>query len=145
MADGGEPGEVQVEVVGVFEQRVGGEGEEEQTRPVVVLRDSGRRELFLPITSCEALAVHLALSRQMVPRPLTHDLALRILEKLTAEVGRAVIARHPAKGYQAVLYLKAAEGEVVLPAEPGDAIAIALRAEAPIYVTEETLSLLEDE
>ncbi len=140
MAHGGEAGEVQVEVVGVFEQRSAGEGEEGLTRPVLVLRDAAQRELHMPVGSCEALAVHLALSRQLIPRPLTHDLALRILERLSAEIQRVVIARHPIDGYQSVIYLKASEGEVVLPAQPGDAVAIALRADAPVYVTEETLS-----
>jgi len=140
VAHGGEAGEVQVEVVGVFEQRSAGEGEEGLTRPVLVLRDAAQRELHMPVGSCEALAVHLALSRQLIPRPLTHDLALRILERLSAEIQRVVIARHPIDGYQSVIYLKASEGEVVLPAQPGDAVAIALRADAPVYVTEETLS-----
>ena len=134
-----ETGEVKVEVVGVFEAPAPG-GEDQAKAPLLILRDSAERELHLPIGSCEALAVHLALARQVVARPLTHDLALRLVEKLSATVGRVVIGRHPWDGHQAAIYLNAGEGEVVLPAQPGDAIAIALRAEAPIYVTEESLS-----
>ena len=133
------PGEVRVEVVGIYEQPATG-GEEEMRAPLLVLKDEAERELHLPIGSCEAVAVHLALARQLVPRPLTHDLAVRLLEKLSATVGRVVIGGHPWDGYQAAIYLDASDGEVVLPAQPGDAIAIALRADAPIYVTEEVLS-----
>ncbi len=133
------PGEVRVEVVGIYEQPAAS-GEEETGGPLLVLKDEAERELHLPIGSCEALAVHLALSRQLVPRPLTHDLALRLLERLSATVGRVVIGGLPGNGYEAAIYLDASEGEVVLPAQPGDAIAIALRADAPIYVTEEVLS-----
>lgn len=139
MAD---PAEIRVEVVGVFEQpaAAGSGGEEEARAPILILKDDADREAYISVGSCEALAVHLALSRHLVPRPLTHDLALRLLEKLSASVGRVVISKHlPDDAYRAVIYLQAPEGEVALRAEPGDAIAIALRAEAPIYVTEETL------
>jgi bifunctional DNase/RNase len=131
--------EVKVEVVGVFEQPAAGGGDEARL-PLLILRDPADRELHLSLGSCEAFAVHLALARRLVPRPLTHDLALRLLQKLSVTVGRVVIGRHPRDGYQATMYLNVEEGEMVLPAQPGDAIAIALRAEAPIYVTEESLS-----
>jgi len=133
------PGEVRVEVVGIYERPATG-GEEGMRAPLLVLRDEAERELHLPIGSCEAVAIHLALSHQLVPRPLTHDLAVRLLEKLSATVGRVVIGGHPWDGYQAALHLDTPEGEVTLPAQPGDAIAIALRADAPVYVMGEVLS-----
>ena len=128
--------ETQVEVVGVFERREDlPEGEERI--PLLVFRDGiARRELQIPIGSCEGFAIHVAIQQHVVARPLTHDLALRILEKFSATLQRVVIDDLRNGVYYASIHLTADEGEIVLPARPGDAVAMALRAEAPVYVTE---------
>jgi len=131
------PNEVRVEVVGIFQHRESGVEEERRT-PVLILRDSVDRDLDLPVGSCEALAIHLALGGHVVSRPLTHDLALRLLEKLSGSLERVVIDKAGRDSYQGSIYLRVPHGELCLTAQPGDAVALALRAETPIYVTEET-------
>jgi len=137
VATGGD--EVTVEVVGVFEQgQLPPEGVESQH--LLVLRDAAGRELQIPIGSCEGLAVYVALQQHVAARPLTHDLAIRLLEKFSVALERIVIDDLNDDVYRARLHLVAAEGEISLPARPGDAIALALRAEVPICVTEEVFA-----
>ena len=131
--------EVQVEVVGVFEQAVGYQNQDRRV-PVVLLRDPLGRELHLPIGSCEGFAIHIFLERHVAPRPLTHDLALRLLEKLSARLERVVVEAVPGEASHATLRLEARGGRLEVPAHPGDAVALALRAEVPIFVDEDLLT-----
>lgn len=131
--------EIRVQVVGVFERQIVFYNQEQRI-PLLLVRDASDRELHLPIGSCEGLAIHLALNQQVVPRPLTHDLGLRILERLSAQLGRVVIDDLSEEGSHATIHLRTAESDLTVDARPGDAVALALRAEAPIYVTEELLA-----
>jgi hypothetical protein len=131
--------EVKVEVVGVFEQEPDPPEGEERV-PLLILRDGDARELRVPVGSCEGLAIHVALQQHIVARPLTHDLALRLIERLSTALQRVVIDDLSADTFYASLHLLAGRDEISLPARPGDAVALALRAEAPIYATEEVLA-----
>ncbi|MFB3880379.1 MAG: bifunctional nuclease family protein [Armatimonadota bacterium] len=134
--------EVRVEVVGVFEQDVA-VGEEQHRIPVVLLRDliaPPSREVRVPIGSCEALAIQVALEARHLPRPLTHDLALRLLDKLSARLDRVVVDGLSGHHVHATLYLQAAEGEIEMGARPGDAVALALRADVPVLVKDDILA-----
>lgn len=135
------PDEVRMEVVGVFEQAVRLPDREERV-PLLLLRDPRNRELRLPISSCEGLAIHVALQQQVVARPLTHDLALRLLDRLSSGLSRVVIYEVAGEegACRARLHLVTGEGELLVEAQPGDAVALAVRAEAPVYVTEELLA-----
>lgn len=133
------PDEVQVEVVGVYEQRLELR-DEEQRIPLLLLKDPANRELHLPIGSCEGLAIHIAVEQQVVPRPLTHDLAIRLLERLSAGIDRVVIDNLTDQDFHATIHLQTAQGSLTLDARPGDAVALALRAEVPIYATEGVLA-----
>lgn len=131
--------EIEVSVVGVFEE-IPASGDQEQARPVVMLRDSASRELRIPVASCEGLAILVGLEHPAPRRPLTHDLALRLIESLAANLERVVIDEVPdGEVYYARLHLRASPGELSMEARPGDAMAMALRADAPIYVTEDVL------
>ena len=131
--------EVRVEVVGVFEQQVT-LGDREHRMPVLLLRDPpATREVRVPIGSCEGLAIQIALERRLVPRPYTHDLAIRLLEKLSARLESVVVDAVSADTSHATLRVCAAEGPLMMDARAGDAVALALRAEAPIFVAEELL------
>jgi bifunctional DNase/RNase len=132
-------GEVRVTVVGVFEEELG-PAASRQRLPILVLRDDVNRELRLPIGSCEGVAIHVAVEQALVPRPLTHDLALRVLERLSAKLDRVVIADLSDDISSATLYLASDQGALHLDARPGDAVALAMRAEVPIYVTEDVLA-----
>ncbi len=133
------PDEVQLHVVGVYEQRLEVR-DEEQRIPLLLVRDPANRELHLPIGSCEGLAIHIAIEQQVVARPLTHDLAIRLLDKLSAGIDRVVIDDFIDHDFHATIHLNTAQGDLTLDARPGDAIALALRAEVPIYATEGVLS-----
>ncbi len=130
--------EVQLQIVGVFEHYLE-VGDEKQHTPMLLLKDSTDRELRLPVASCEGFAIHIALEEQIVHRPLTHDLALRLVEKLSATIDRVVIDDASEDDFHASIHLRAARGDFSLPARPGDAVALAIRAEVPIYATEGVL------
>jgi len=131
--------EVQVDVVGVFEQTLSYQDQDHRV-PVVLLRDPIGREVHLPIGSCEGFAIHIFLERHVAPRPLTHDLALRLLERLAARLDRVVVDSAPGEASHAILHLEAKGGRLELPASPGDAVALALRAEVPIFISEDLLT-----
>ncbi len=126
---------VRVEVVGVFENR-GGAGEDEERLPLLVLRDEAAREVRVPVGSCEGFAIHLALQEQLAPRPLTHDLAVQLLRRLSVQLEHVLIDEAEEDGWGATLHLCGPEGPVAVEARPGDAVAIAVRSGAPVYVTE---------
>jgi bifunctional DNase/RNase len=127
--------EVQVYPVGIFEQ----ESEEPQP-PLLALRDDMGREMRIPIGACEGLAINFALDQQHFARPLTHDLAIHLLDKLFAKLEHVVIdSLSDDDGCYATLRLATARGTQVLQARAGDGVALALRAEIPIHVTEEVL------
>lgn len=130
--------EIRVEVVGLVEDEEPGELlEGEGGGSWLLLRDPALRELRVPINYCERLAIAVSLSEHLAPRPLTHDLGLRLLAKFSAELERVVIDDVREDSYSASLHLRTPTGELSLPALPGDAIALALRAEAPLFVTDE--------
>lgn len=131
--------EVSVEVVGIFAQEAVIQNQEHHI-PVLLVRDATGRELRIPIGSCEGLAVQIVLEQHVLPRPLTHDLALRLMERLGARLVRVVIDELSDAGAHATLVLARPEGEMMLDARPGDAAALALRADVPIHVTEELLA-----
>ncbi|MGB9876341.1 MAG: bifunctional nuclease family protein [bacterium] len=122
--------EVPVRVIGVFEDREG--------KNFVVLRDDIGRDLPIWIGPFEALAIALALypEQGLVPRPLTHDLLKNIIDKLEVQVDKIVIDDLFHDTYYAKIYLIVDEKIVFVDSRPSDAIALALRAKAPIYVLE---------
>ena len=94
---------------------------------------------FLPIMvgPFEAQAIALPLQGKAVPRPMTHDLLHSVCERLDATVEKVVVHDISEGTFYADLFLKtdSAEGEeIVIDSRPSDAIALALRSEAPIYI-----------
>lgn len=109
--------------------------------PIVILRDEEER-LFLPIWigAPEARAILESIEEVQPSRPMTHDLLRSTIEELGAEVNRIVVSELRDDTFYAVVHLKRGEGEPVeLDARPSDAIALALRAKAPIFVETEVL------
>ncbi|MBN1465726.1 bifunctional nuclease family protein [candidate division KSB1 bacterium] len=105
------------------------------SRFVVILKEE-KEDRWLPIVvgSFEAQAIALQLENIAPPRPLTHDLIRNLLETLDAKVERIVVSELRDNTYFAVLGLNM-DGEFRnIDARPSDAIALALRTEAPIYV-----------
>ena len=108
--------------------------------PIVVLYDVAE-EIFLPIWIgvFEANAIALRIEGVEPPRPMTHDLLFSSLESLGAEVERVTISDLRDNTFYAVISLSGSSGELQLDARPSDAIALALRARAPIFVLRSVL------
>jgi len=112
----------------------------ENDQPVVILKTAGG-ERFLPIWIgiLEANAIAAALEGIDLPRPLTADLLCSVLTRTGAKVNSIVIYDLRDETYYAHVILYADWTSMVIDARPSDALAIALRVKAPIYVTKELL------
>ncbi len=109
--------------------------------PIVLLRESSDRGLFLPIFvgSAEATSIALAMDKVEAPRPMTHDLLVSVLQSLDAELQRVVVTEIREKTFFAELHIRDSRGQRKISCRPSDAIAIALRLETPICVVDEVL------
>ena len=109
--------------------------------PIVVLHDTeNRKALPIWIGSAEASAIIRKIENLNVARPMTHDLIIDIIEKTGYELDRIEINDVEKETYFATLFLKNKDGEFIeIDSRPSDAIAIAIRAEAPIFVTSNVL------
>ena len=109
--------------------------------PIVILQDVETKTL-LPIWVgiFEANAIALQIERIDTPRPMTHDLIKNILLHLNAEVIKIVVTELKENTFYALIHL-ILEGELVaIDSRPSDAIAIALRTDSPIFVTQEVIN-----
>ncbi len=114
--------------------------------PIVVLREQGgQRAVFIWVGISEAAAISMHLEGQRPPRPLTHDLIVLLLAKTGAQVERVVIADMRDSTYYAHLYLRGGDGVHMIDCRPSDAIAVALRMEAPIQIDSDLLDRLDKE
>ncbi len=109
---------------------------------IYLVERDGHRGFPIVIGTNEARELHRVVTRAEVGRPLTHQLALSIVEGLESEVVRCDIVGMHNNTYFAHLVLRSPnepEGEIEVDARPSDAIALAMRAGAPIRVVEQVL------
>ncbi len=108
--------------------------------PIVILQ-SMEKNTLLPIWVgiFEANAIALQIERIDTPRPLTHDLIKNILLQLDANVDKIVVTDLQENTFYAVIHLRMNGDHITIDSRPSDAIALALRTDAPIYVTEEVI------
>jgi hypothetical protein len=112
--------------------------------PVVVLREKGgNRAVFIWVGIVEATAISMPLEKQEAPRPMTHDLIVLLLKTLDTHVDQVVISDVREETYYADLHLTADGQRRTLDCRPSDAIAIALRVQAPIFIEEVLLERLD--
>lgn len=105
--------------------------------PVVVLREeAGERFLPIWVGFAEASSIAAELAHEEPPRPNTHDLLLRVIEDLEGRVVSAVVTELRGATYFAVLNVDTRGARREIDARPSDAVAIALRAGAPLFVRE---------
>jgi bifunctional DNase/RNase len=117
--------------------RVGMVAIDNANAPVVVLEEeSGERWLPIWIGTSEAHSIASEIDRREAPRPNTHDLANQVILHLEGEVVRVVVTALEGGTYYALMTLDSHNGRIQIDARPSDAIAIALRAGAPIFVRE---------
>jgi bifunctional DNase/RNase len=105
--------------------------------PIVILRDKdGSKTLPIWVGMFEANAIALQIENISTPRPMTHDLLRNVIHDLKASVQKIVVCDLQDSTFYALIYL-AMNGELVaIDARPSDAIALALRTRAPIFVEE---------
>ena len=108
--------------------------------PIVILRDEAN-SIFLPIWIgvFEANAIAIQMEEVEPPRPLTHDLLRSLLDTLDSSVREILISELKDNTFYAQIHLTTPSGEKVIDSRPSDAIALALRVEAPIFVLPDVL------
>jgi hypothetical protein len=120
--------------------------DERSQSPVVVLEElTGPRRLPIWIGFAEAQSIAAELEDVHPPRPNTHDLAKRVIDQLEGAVERVVVTRISEGVYYALLVIRSGERLLEIDARPSDAIAIALRYEAPLFVREVVFGGAEEE
>ncbi len=101
----------------------------------------GNETLPIWIGKPEADAIALALGKVITPRPLTHDLVKNVFEGLQAKVTRIVITEIVDNTYYALIHANNGEREITIDSRPSDAVAVALRVQAPIFVKDTVLEV----
>ena len=116
--------------------------DERRGEQVVVLKErDGNRLLPIIIGISEVTAIKMKISGIQPPRPLTHDLLQQTIAQLGATLQRVIITKLEFNTFFAKLILQTKEGALhEVDARPSDSIAVALRADAPIFVSEEVLN-----
>jgi len=110
---------------------------------MVLLREQTGRHRLLPIYigTPEATSIHYALEGVTPPRPLTHDLFIQTLNELGVQLEQIVVTEMRDHTYFAELHLRRTGGGdvTVMSSRPSDAIALAVRCQAPLFASEELL------
>ena len=105
-------------------------------QPVVTLADEGeKRALFIWIGMAEARAIYSELEGVEPQRPLTHDLLKEIILKSRGEIRQIVVTHIRDNTYFASIFLQMADRVIKIDARPSDALVLALKFKAPVYVS----------
>lgn len=109
--------------------------------PIVVLQDAAS-ETLLPIWVgiFEANAIALQIEKVETPRPMTHDLIKGLLNHLNAQVLKVVVTELKENTFYALIFLNFNGKLITVDSRPSDAIALALRTDSPIFVTDEVIA-----
>lgn len=103
--------------------------------PVVVLREQdGRRKLLIWIGIAEARSIASELEEITPPRPNTHDLTKQLIDGLEGHVERAIVTHLHDGTFYGLIVIQGKNGRVRVDSRPSDAIALALRVNAPVFV-----------
>jgi len=124
----------------LIEMTVEGIGIDPSNNPLVLLRDA-ERKVFVPIWigPAEAVSIQMELNAQAAARPMTHDLMVALLKQLNATLVRVTVNEFSDSVYYASLHLQSGVSGATheIDARPSDAIALALRTQAQIWVSDE--------
>lgn len=106
-------------------------------QPIVLLKTSeGNKFLPIWIGHPEAAAILMKLQGASTPRPMTHDLVTDMLSRLEARVTRIAVTELRDNTFYALITLQVDGGEIEIDSRPSDAIALAVRADAPIFAAD---------
>lgn len=109
-------------------------------QPIVLLKtQSGNKFLPIWIGSTEATAILMKLQGVEPPRPMTHDLLSDMVRQLNAEVSRVTVTELRDNTFMALITLRAESGEIEIDSRPSDALALAVRVDAPIFVDDKVI------
>jgi len=127
----------------MIKMSVEGIGIDPQNNPLVLLRDEDHKT-FVPIWigPAEAVSIQMELDNRQPPRPMTHDLIAGILRDLDVELVKVTVNDFDRSVYYATLHLRIganADRLQEVDARPSDAIALALRAQCGIWVSEQVV------
>ncbi len=105
--------------------------------PIMILKDvASDKAVPIWIGLLEATAIASELENIKFSRPMTHDLLKNIMELMETQVSKVEVCDLRDNTYFALIYLSRGNSEMTIDARPSDAIAIALRTKAPIFVAE---------
>ncbi len=126
----------------MIEMQLGGLGfDPKNMSPIVLLRDAEERN-FLPIWigMFEAAAIAMELQDFKPPRPMTHDLLVKLISILKSKVVRIIINEIVDNTFYAIIEIKTETDELIkIDSRPSDAIALAVRTSAPLFVSESVM------
>lgn len=109
-------------------------------QPIILLKTADANK-FLPIWigHQEAAAILMKLQGTELPRPMTHDLLTAIISHLNAEVLKITVTELKENTFYALLTLRLDSGEIEVDSRPSDALALAVRTNAPIFASEQLI------
>ena len=109
-------------------------------QPIVLLKaEAGNRYLPIWIGHPEAAAILMKLQNADLPRPMTHDLLMNVIGHLHARLDRVLVTELKDNTFYAVINLETGAGPMEVDSRPSDAIALAVRADAPIFASTDLL------
>jgi bifunctional DNase/RNase len=113
----------------------------QSNNPVLLLQETDGEGRTLPIFigSPEATAIAYALQGVEMPRPLTHDLMKDVLAALDIVVERIIVTELRSATYFAELHLRRGTERTIVSSRPSDAVAVAVRTDAPLFVADELM------
>ena len=112
--------------------------EKRQDQVIVLKEKEGDRQIPIVIGFMEASSIKIKISGVDVPRPMTHDLLVNVMEVLEASLSRVVIDKLVNNTFHAKLEIKSKDGAIkTIDARPSDSIAMAVRLKAPIFVADD--------
>ena len=114
--------------------------EKRQDQVIVLKEKDGDRQIPIVIGFMEASSIKIKISGVDVPRPMTHDLLVAVMQVLGAALKRVVIDKLVSNTFHAKLELLTKDNEIkTIDSRPSDSIALAVRFKAPIFVADEVL------
>ena len=122
-------------IIGVGLRQQGEQGHFE-----LLLQDDRDRILQITIGFCEAKAIQMVLDKESFPRPLTHDLFANLIEQINVAISRVIIDDLSHQTFFSRLLIDGPDGQISLDCRPSDGIALALRVNAPILVSEQVMA-----
>lgn len=114
--------------------------ERRQDQVIVLKEREGERQIPIVIGFMEASSIKIKVSGVDVPRPMTHDLLLQVIDAMGGQLQKVIIDKLVNNTFFAKLELKIHTGEVrFIDARPSDSVALAVRSKTPIYVSEDVI------